>query len=186
MENREIKFRVWDEFPKYEVGNDGSIYSLDYNHTGQRKELKQMPDSDGYSYVFLVVNGKRHKRSVHRMVALSFIDNPEKKPQVNHKNGIRYDNRVDNLEWVTSKENCIHAYQVNGRTQTDKQKALAKERFSGENNPKSKINEATVLSIRRLRQKGLSLQEISERHNISKAQVSAIARGKFWKEVENA
>ena len=71
--NREIKFRAWDEFPKYEVGTDGSVFSLDYNHTGKRKEIRTYPDKDGYRYVFLVIDGRRYKRLVHRMVAVSFI-----------------------------------------------------------------------------------------------------------------
>lgn len=181
MQNRSIKFRAWGEFPKYEVGNDGSIWSLDYNHTGKRVELKQTTNEDGYNYVFLVVDGKRYKRLVHRMVLISFVDNPENKPHVNHKNGIRNDNVLENLEWATAKENTIHGYTVNGRVQTEKQKEIAKSRFLGENNPKAKVNEATVISIRRLRVKGESLKNISERHGISVAQVSSIANNKSWK-----
>lgn len=178
---REIKFRAWEEFPKYEVGNDGSIWSLNYNHTGKRRELKQMDDQDGYKYVFLVVGGRRYKRSVHRMVAKCFIENPLTKPQINHINGIRYDNRAENLEWCTAKENTLHSYRVNGRKHTQKQRVLAAERFSGAANPKAKMNEALVLSIRRLRAKGNSLKSIAERHSISVSQVSAISNNKYWK-----
>lgn len=177
---REIKFRVWEEFPKYEIGNDGSVYSLNYNHTGERKQLSQYLDDDGYPYVFMVVAGKRYKRIIHRMVAKCFVENPENKPQVNHKNGIRNDNNYENLEWCTSKENTIHGYKVNGRRSTDKQRLLSKDRFSGVKNPKCKINEAVVLSIRRCRQKGDSLKEIAERVGLSIPQVSAIANRKFW------
>jgi hypothetical protein len=128
----------------------------------------------------MVVEGKRYKRIIHRMVAKLFVDNPENKPQVNHKNGIRSDNWFDNLEWVTSRENTIHGYRVNGRRHSAKQLILSKERFSGVNNPKSKLNEAQVLSIKRLRAKGLLLKDIAERHDISIAQVSAIINNKFW------
>lgn len=177
---REIRFARWHEFPKYEIGSDGSVWSLDYNHTGERKQIKHYLDQDGYQRVTFVVDGRRHMKVVHRMVAVLFVHNPENKPQVNHKNGIRSDNRAENLEWCTSQENTIHGYRVNGRKQTDKQKTLARERFSGSNNPKAKANEATVLSIRRLRAKGKPLKDIAERTGLSVSQVSAIARGKFW------
>jgi HNH endonuclease/NUMOD4 motif-containing protein len=183
---REIKFRACEEFPKYEIGDNGTVFSLDYNHSGKRKILKQHLDTYGYPYVFLVVDGKRYKRSVHRLVSIAFIPNLENKPQVNHKNGIRNDNRLENLEWVTSQENCIHSYKVNGRKPSITQIEHGKKIFTGENNPKAKVNEAVVLSIRRLRSKGILLKDIAERHNISVSQVSAIASNKFWKYVKPA
>jgi hypothetical protein len=177
--NREIKFRAYTEFYKYEVGDDGSVWSLDYNHSGQRRIMKQYYDRDGYRYVFLVINGKRFKRLVHRMVANVFIPNPENKPQVNHIDGVRDNNRVENLEWCTAKENSIHGWN-NGRVASDVQKNKAREMFTGSKNPKSKLNEAQILSIRRLRAKGISLKDIAERHGISKSQVSSIANNKSW------
>lgn len=183
METRIIKFRAYQEFPKYEIGDDGSVYSLDFNHSKTRKALKQYSNEDGYKYVFLVVDGKRYKRLCHRLVAISFIPNPENKPQVNHKNGIRFDNDVTNLEWVTSKENTIHGYRSNGRKVSEKQKQIMSERARGAGNPKAKLNESIVLSIRRLRAKGISVKEVSERHGISRAQVSSIATGRTWKHI---
>lgn len=166
----------------YEIGSDGSVYSIDYNHTGKRGQLRTMLDGDGYQYVFFVVDGKRYKRVIHRMVAKLFVPNPDNKPQVNHKNGVRHDNAAENLEWVTSRENTIHGYKSNGRKPSEKQIELSRTRFSGVRNPKASLNEARVLSIRRLRQKGLLLREIAERHSVSIAQVSAIINNKFWKQ----
>jgi len=178
--SREIKFRAWVEFDKYEIGDDGSVFSKAYKNTFQRKQMKHCLDKDGYPYVFFVKNKKRYKRIIHRMVALLFVDNLDNKPIVNHKNGIRNDNRADNLEWVTHKENVIHSFQSNGRKPSQASIEAAKVRFSGARNPKAKLNEAQVLSIRQLRAKGVPLKDIAERIGISRAQVSAIARGRSW------
>lgn len=64
----------------------------------------------GYVNVILVKNGKKRAEFVHRLSCIAFIPNPENKPFVNHKNGIKHDNRIENLEWVTAKENMRHAW----------------------------------------------------------------------------
>lgn len=73
----------------------------------------------GYKFVTLLINGKQKRMRVHRAVAETFIDNPENKPYVNHINGNRSDNNVENLEWVTPAENSQHAVETglwgNGR-----------------------------------------------------------------------
>jgi hypothetical protein len=89
----------------YEVDPRGVVYSLNYRQTQKYAPLKAGRAKAGYMTVF--IGGK--SRSVHRIVAEAFIANPQHKPAVNHKNGIRHDNRIENLEWVTYSENCIHA-----------------------------------------------------------------------------
>lgn len=75
---------------------------------GKHLPLRIRPD--GYVAAHLSLGGENKIVKVHRLVAIAFIDNQGNKPEVNHKNGIRHDNRVENLEWVTKSENVLHSY----------------------------------------------------------------------------
>lgn len=108
---REIKFRAWDGSGKYVAGSDGLVYSTDFNHTGKTKALKGYKDRDGYPHVLMNIAGKRVYRASHRLIALAFMGpKPTSKHQVNHINGVRDDNRPENLEYVTASENALHAF----------------------------------------------------------------------------
>ena len=91
----------------YKVSNFGKIKSFYKN--GKTKILKPVPNFKGYERVTLCNRrGNKTIYSVHRLVALAFIENPLLKPEINHINGNKRDNRISNLEWVTGKENCLH------------------------------------------------------------------------------
>lgn len=94
---------------KYEVSNLGKVRSLDYSHTGLSKELKLNVNQKGYEYVVLCINGKTKYKLVHRLVLDAFLPNYFNKPQVNHIDGNKRNNKVENLEWCTAKENVHHA-----------------------------------------------------------------------------
>lgn len=72
--------------------------------------MKQAIRKDGYKSILLYKDGKYHHVLIHRIIAISFIPNPENKPCVNHKDGDKQNNNIDNLEWVTHSENTQHSF----------------------------------------------------------------------------
>jgi hypothetical protein len=98
---------------KYEVNNLGIVRSIPRKYWGRTyRNLAPNMDNSGYFYVSLSKDRQVKSIKIHRLVAMAFIDNPKGKPMINHKNGIKTDNRVENLEWCTNSENQIHARRV--------------------------------------------------------------------------
>lgn len=103
----------------YEVSSLGRVKSLPRNGTvSTGRVLCPELDKNGYLRVLLQKNGDKKHCLVHRLVAQAFIPNPENKPQVNHKNGVRGENCTANLEWVTASENQQHKFDVLGYDKT--------------------------------------------------------------------
>lgn len=105
----------WEEL--YHISNHGRIKSLEKKVKAgmgyrviKEKILKPKVDKDGYLLINLSIDSRPITYKVHRLVAESFIPNPENKPQVNHKKGVKSDNRALELEWSTQSENQKHAY----------------------------------------------------------------------------
>lgn len=129
---------IWKDIEGYEglyqISNLGRIKSLERIVITKRHKIpvketirKQNTDTYGYNRVFLRNKNKNKNFQVHRLVAIHFIDNSENKPQVNHIDGVKTNNRVDNLEWVTNKENQYHSIKIgirNSKTFTYKNQII--------------------------------------------------------------
>jgi len=131
MENVEI----WKDLPEYEdkymVSDQGNVYSK-----GRKKILTMKNNHDGYLRIQIYAgNNTCRFVSAHRLVALAFIDNPENKPFINHKDGNKANNTVSNLEWVTQKENIIHAWETGlAKSQLNKKGSMAVDQFDLDGN----------------------------------------------------
>ena len=123
----------------YQVSDLGRVKSLErdayfpngtFHHHVEEKILVPNSNGNGYLHVQLCKNGEKKQKYVHRLVAMAFIPNPENKPQVNHKDEVKTNNAVDNLEWCTS------AYNVNYGTKIERQKQTYKDNYK---NGKNKV-----------------------------------------------
>lgn len=158
----------------YKVSNRGIVvgYAKKWlsgrwvNRSRPEREMTQSIDHKGYFIIGLRKNGKQKMFKVHRLVAMAFIENPENKPQVNHKDTNKKNNHVDNLEWATSAENMQHAHD-NGFMNLPR----------GENHKRSKVTEYDVLAIRSSNEQTGAL---SKKYNLSKSQIKSIRSKTYW------
>jgi hypothetical protein len=165
--SNEIWKDVMDFEGRYQVSDFGRIKSFARNKLGII--ITPYKTQFGYHAITLRINKKLTYRFIHRVVATAFIPNPNNKPSVNHKNGIRTDNRLDNLEWCTAKENT----QDGIRRQTIK--------VAGDNSKRRKINYASVLLIRQAHLRGEPMKSIARQHGLCIPQIWNICNYKSWR-----
>ena len=163
----------------YEVSNLGRVRTIERIVQGKLAPMRMKPiylkcglNSNGYPAVEFCKNGKQKKYSVHRLVAEAFIPKIEGKNLINHKNGIKTDNRVENLEWCTSQENIRHAFDSG-----------LKVGVNGERHGQSKLTVTQVHELRSMIESGLSQRKIAKHFGITQAAVSLINKGKNWNHI---
>lgn len=154
----------------YLINPEGKVKSLDYSvfHWRGGKKITngrslKLVNRKGYLYINVSDGKERTQKAVHRLVAEAFIPNPENKPTVNHKNGIKTDNRLENLEWATISENTKHAFDT----------GLKKKKF-GADNPQTKLSETDKAYIRRLLVYGARQKDVAKLYNVSPALICLI------------
>ena len=116
MESRKLWKQVKD-YPNYEVSNYGEIKSLSRvitlglnTYVKNETILRHWIGTTGYPSVTILNNKGRKHFKIHRLVAIAFIPNPESKPFINHKNGVKTDYSIKNIEWCTAAENNKHSF----------------------------------------------------------------------------
>lgn len=160
----------------YQISSHGNVRSLDRskkaNHNNyyiaKGKLLKHSFNHKNYPEVALYnKEGKRRNHRIHKLVATNFLVKGSNQTQINHKDGIKSNNNIDNLEWCTGEENIYHAYET----------GLYKH---GQESHLSLLTEKEVLEIIELRKQGLLQKEISQKFNVSVGAIANILSGKSW------
>lgn len=165
---------IWSAIPGY----NGNFYASNLGRIKSciKKEriLKPRVDQDGYLRIRLTV-GRRHRKHifVHRLVMLTFVGECPPNYQVNHKNGIKSDNRLENLEYCTDSQNKRHAFDTGLRFNK-----------VGAESHASKLTDGKVQEIKRLLAEGVEGATIAAMFGMSRAQISRIKTGKMWGHVK--
>lgn len=157
----------------YAVDETGNVYSI-ITTQSRRCGVMKPHEKNGYLAVTLFKDGKGVHKYVHRLVAESFIQNPDNLRYVNHIDGDKHNNRVENLEWCTQKQNIDHSWK------------MGLQHGIGEGHGMAKLTESQVKAIRNeyvRNSKDAGTKALGKKYGIAQCTVSAIVNRKLWKGV---
>ncbi len=158
----------------YEIYRDGSVKRVATNPLMGKsyvgRFLKQESCKNGYKRVTLCDQGKTKRFLVHRLVAMVYLPNPDNLPQVNHKDGNKCNNSVENLEWVSAKDNNLHSINV-----------LNRNTAKGEDRPEAKLTEAAVRDIRE--RVDVNMTHLAREFGVSRSAMQDVVHRRTWKHV---
>lgn len=164
----EIFLPIKDYEESYHVSFFGRVKSLGASGSGKSKVdiiMKDANNGRGYRYVTLMKDNKRKNFYIHKLVVEAFLPLDSERLDINHKNGIKWDNHISNLERCSKSENMIHA----GK--------------NGLMNYWRRINKEDILELRRLDKMGMSRKDLALKFNISRPQVHRIIHLQAWKNI---
>lgn len=170
---REGEFRCgerWEHvlgFPRYMVSDCGRVFSA----VRACRILSPSKTPQGYPYVSLMLDGKAHKLTIHKLVAVAFVQNPDGMPIVNHIDGNKSNSHYLNLEWCTYADNNNHA----------RDNRLVKN--FGEDHYAAKLTDADIKEIRGLLADGIYHKDIAAKFGVNRQQITKIANGQAWRRV---
>lgn len=185
---------------QYAVTKEGLIYSIPRTKPSGKViggiYLKTHVGTTGYLGVVLNKHGKKYSKQVHTLVATHYLVKPEgRNVEVNHKDGNKLNNHVDNLEWIEHSQNIKHQYTNLGRKMSEKHKEAMMNKIKGvPHTNKRKVDKSIAQSkafkcadeITRLKAEGLTQSEIAEILSMSSASVGRFLRGELaWQILEN-
>lgn len=177
-------FKTIQKYPNYEISNLGRVITKErkirYTHAVTKKEHYRISERrflkvyynnrTGYKFVQLYDSNKSKNITIHRLVAETFLNNSQKLECVNHIDGNKHNNSINNLEWCSNSYNHKHA-------------TMTGLKAKGDDVYSSKLNDNSVHAIMYFLKKGLSHSEISKAFNVSRPTISLISKGKTWKHI---
>ncbi len=193
---------IWKDIEEYEglyqISNLGRVKRILFiNNIISKPEnriLSNKLDNLGYVQVTLCKNGTRKYKRIHRLAAKAFLPNPNNLPCVNHKDGDKNNNRIDNLEWCTHSYNTKHALS-NGLIDANKIKKARQKNIKkaqeishlqnvGETNCKSVLREKEVLEIRKIySERKMTQKQLAQQYGVHKDTISRIIHRETWKHI---